>query len=134
MGPKTKHKCNCTIVILIKIITDVQMNMTRTQFDVKDACGRDDLHRVGGDTLVITSVCRVQVLNSELGSGLCFAYSYSSLFLDHGGIVLEPANGRSWVAGHFAVQRGRLTLEVSDVVDGLLELQEITLGEIKHSG
>lgn len=96
-----------------------------TKFDVKDTCGRDDLECIGGFTLIITRVSCVQVLDAELGSCLCFADGYPSLLLDHRGIVLQPTDGWSWVSRHFAVQRSRLTLEVGDVVNWLLELQKI---------
>ena len=101
--------------------------MTLTQFDVQDSRGRDDLQGVGGHTLVVPGVGGVQVLDPELGPGLGLPDGDASLLLDHGGVVLQPADGRSGVPRHPAVQRGRLALEVGDVVHRLLELQELAL-------
>lgn len=104
----------------------VEINKVLTQFDVEDTGGRDDLERVGGDALVVARVGCVQVLNAQLGSGLGPADGDPSLFLDHRGVVLQPADGGPWVARHPAVQRGRLTLPMGDVAEWLLELQEVT--------
>lgn len=103
----------------------LNINENLTKFDIKDTCSRDDLECVRGNTLIISSVCCVQVLDAELGSCLCFADGYSSLLLDHRGIVLQPTDGRSWVSCHFTVQCSCLALEVGDVVDWLLKLQKM---------
>jgi len=95
----------------------------RTQLDVEDPRGRDGLEGVGRQTLVVARVRGVQVGDAQLGARLRLADGDAALLLHHGRVVLQPADVGPGVARHPAVQRGRLALEVSDVVHRAQELQ-----------
>ena len=94
-----------------------------TQLHVEHPGGGDDLQGVGGQALVVARVGGVQVGDAQLGARIHLADRDASLLLHHGGVVLQPADGGSGVPRHPAVQRGRLALEVGDVVDRAQELQ-----------
>lgn len=97
-----------------------------TQLHVEHAGARDHLDRVGGHALVVACVRGVQVRDAQLGARIGFADGDAPLLLDHGSVILQPADGGPWISRHLAVQRGRLALHDGDVVHRLLELQEVT--------
>lgn len=95
-----------------------------THLDKEESGGRDELEHVCSHALVVARVGGVQVLDAQLGAGLRPADADAALLLQQRRIVLQPLDARPRVPPHAAVQRGRLALEVGQVVDGLLELQE----------
>lgn len=95
-----------------------------TQLDQEHSGGGDELERVCSHTLVVARVGGVQVLDAQLGAGVRPADGDAPLLLQEGRVVLQPLDAGPRVPPHPAVQRGRLALEVGDVVDRFLELQE----------
>lgn len=84
--------------------------------------------------MIVARVGCVQLLDAELRSRLSLTDGDAAQIQVHRSIVLQPLNERSRVSCDLTVQCGRLALEVSDVVDWLQELQEVTLSSWKHIG
>lgn len=90
-----------------------------TKPNVENSSGGDGLHPVGGHTLVVASVCCVQVLDSQSRAIFCLADDDPPRLLHDGGIILQPPHVGRWVSCHLAVQNGCLALDNGDIVDWL---------------
>lgn len=92
----------------------------------QDAGGGNGLHPVGGHTLVVAGVRRVQVLDAQPRPIFRLPDDDPPWLLHDRGVILQPPHAGGWVSGHLAVQNCCLALDYGDIVYWLQKIQKVT--------
>lgn len=108
------------------LITDTPQLARLTKPHKQDAGGGNGLHPVGGHTLVVAGVRRVQVLDAQPRPIFRLPDDDPPWLLHDRGVILQPPHAGGWVSGHLAVQNCCLALDYGDIVYWLQKIQKVT--------